>query len=153
MLKPDMEIFKDGTVWGILAGIASAVGLTSLRQLNLKGEPFERTMFYLFLVSVIVSCPFAIANWQPISWHDSGLICLLGICILINNLLLTRAFQYAPASYLAPMSYLTVLFNGLLGWVLFQNSLDFITFSGGMLILAGTSLTYFLNDRQSLKPN
>jgi drug/metabolite transporter (DMT)-like permease len=148
ILKPNSNISLDGVFWGILAGIASALGLTFLRQLNLKKEPFERTMFYLFFTSTVIMSPFAALQWKPISWHDAGLLCLAGICILGNNILLTRAFYYAPGAYLAPMSYLAVLFNGLWGYLFFNKTTDLITFVCGAFVLIGASLIYFLKDKQ-----
>ena len=150
ILKPNSDISMDGIFWGLLAGIASALGLTSLRQLNLKKEPFERTMFYLFFISMVITCPFAILQWTPISWEDFGLLCLVGTCICANNVLLTRAFYHAPASYLAPMSYLIVLFDALLVYLFFQKSTNFITFVGGAFVLMGASLVYFLKDKKEI---
>ncbi|MBS0625234.1 MAG: DMT family transporter [Verrucomicrobia bacterium] len=146
ILQPNFEIFKIEAFWGVLAGVASALGLTAVRHLNLKGEPVDRTMFYLFLVSAIVSLPFALNRWVTPNWTDLGSFLLLGLSSLANNLLLTRAFRYAPVSILAPLTYSAVFFNGCLGWIFFGEKITTPTLIGCILIILGASLIYLLKE-------
>lgn len=148
ILRPDSELMKTGAIWGILAGITSAIGLTAVRRLNLKEEPVERTMFYLFLTSALVAFPFAINQWVTPTWADLGSFALLGISTFLNNILLTKAFKYAPASYIAPLSYSAILFNGFFGWIFFNKEIHFHTVLGCLLIFIGGSFVYLQKEKQ-----
>src|SRR6185295_9019600 len=45
ILNPTKEIFQEGFVIGLAAGIASAIAFAALRILNLKSEPMSRTLY------------------------------------------------------------------------------------------------------------
>ncbi len=153
ILRPNAAIIHEGALWGILTGLTSAVGLTALRQLTLKGESAIRMMFYLFLTGSVLTFPFAIANWVVPSGSEWTFLILLGVCFLLNNILLTLSFRHASASYLAPISYIAVLFNGYFGWLFFQKAIDKPTIVGSILIVIGTSLIFFLKDKREVATN
>jgi len=48
ILNPNRQIFQEGFVFGLFAGILSAIAFASLRVLNVKKEPMSRTLFYYF---------------------------------------------------------------------------------------------------------
>ncbi len=49
VLNPTKQIFQEVFVYGLFAGLLSAIAFAALRILNLKKEPMSRTLFYYFL--------------------------------------------------------------------------------------------------------
>lgn len=147
ILNPTTLIFQEGFVFGIFAGLASAVALTSLRVLNLKKEPMSRTLFYYFLFSTIFTAPFAWVYWV----HPSGVewfqVIAIGVATAIAQMLLTVAYRYGTASYLSPLGYATIIYAAISSWLIFDMPLTFRSLIGTLLIIMGGTLTYILKKK------
>ena len=79
-------------------------------------------------------------------WIDAALIASLGLYGGTGHLMLTRAFRYAAASFLSPFLYGQLIWAGLLGWVFYDHLPDLISI-GGMVVIAGSSLSIALGER------
>jgi drug/metabolite transporter (DMT)-like permease len=144
ILNPTKEMFQLGFVFGIFAGVTSAVALTSIRVLNLKKEPLSRTLFYFFSISAILSFPFAWATWippTPIEWCFAAAI---GVATALGQILLTFAYRHGTASYLSPLGYSVVVYNGLISYFVFKSPIGWRSVIGTLLIILGGTLTYLL---------
>ncbi|HSX27010.1 MAG TPA: DMT family transporter [Chlamydiales bacterium] len=147
ILNPTTQIFQIGFLFGLFAGIASGVAFCAIRMLNLKKEPMTRTLFYYFLVGMILSGPFAWVYWT----HPTGIEWLqtlgIGVATAIGQMLLTIAYRYGTASYLSPLGYSTVVYAGLISWIIFDKPLGFRSLIGTALIILGGTLTYILKKK------
>jgi drug/metabolite transporter (DMT)-like permease len=151
VLNPSKEIFQLGFVFGIFAGITSAVALTSVRRLNLKKEPLSRTLFYFFAISTILSFPFAWASWVPPSNTEWLLACGIGAATAVGQMLLTIAYRHGTASYLSPLGYAVVIYNGLISYFIFEKEMGWRSVLGTSLIVLGGMLTYVWRARGARK--
>ena len=71
----------------------------------------------------------------------------LGVYGGLGHFLFTAAFRYAPASLLAPLNYLQLLWAGLLGWLVFGHVPDVLSLLG-MAIVAGSGVLVALKTRR-----
>ena len=60
------------------------------------------------------------------------------------QLLIILAYQHATASQIAPFNYSVVIFSGLIGWVVWHTTLDWISGMGILLVCAGGILSILL---------
>ena len=89
----------------------------------------ERTIALLFYTALIGSVAFGLALpwfWSgpaPTAWQ---LVLFLGMGAVggLGHYLFTLAYRHAPASLLAPVSYLQLFWAGLLGWLVFGDVPD-----------------------------
>jgi drug/metabolite transporter (DMT)-like permease len=59
----------------------------------------------------------------------------------LGHFLFTQAHRYAPASTLAPVGYLQLVFAGLLGWVVFGHMPDALSIFGmGVIVASGAMI-------------
>ena len=147
ILQPTKQIFQLGFIYGLFAGLASALAMAALRVINLKREPMSRTLFYYFSVGTLLSLPFAWAVWvQPVEmeWIRTAGI---GIATAAGQILLTIAYRYGTASYLSPLCYFTVVFNGLILYLIFGQHLVWHSWLGTILIIGSGTLTYLLRQK------
>lgn len=147
ILNPTKEIFQQGFVFGLFAGITSAIALSAVRILNLKREPMSRTLFYYFLVGTTLSFPFALTTWVPPTPTQWIKAIGIGVATAGGQMLLTIAYRYGTASYLSPLSYVTVIYAGLISWALFQVPFGIRSLLGSLLIIFGGSVTYILRKK------
>ncbi|HSX25374.1 MAG TPA: DMT family transporter [Chlamydiales bacterium] len=154
ILNPSQAIFKGDSLFALLAAIAGAIGISAVRNLNLHQEPIERILFFFFAVGTLITLPFAYSQWLTPTPQESLLLSLVGIFALLNHLFVTRAFFYAPASYLASLSYTAILYAALFGWIFLNEPIGLRSLFGSLLIIAGGCITYFnsLRKPQGLLP-
>ncbi|MBU6447196.1 MAG: DMT family transporter, partial [Verrucomicrobia bacterium] len=147
ILNPSRHIFQEGFLFGLLAGVLSAVAFASLRILNLNREPMSRTLFYYFLFGTLFSAPFAILYWVTPTGVQWFKIIGVGLATVMAQMLLTVAYRYGTASFLSPLGYSTVIYAGLISWLLFHVPPSLRTILGTALIVVGGTLTFLLQKR------
>lgn len=151
ILNPSRAIFEIGFVFGLFAGISSAVALCAVRVLNLKREPMSRTLFYFFSTSAVLTFPFAWASWTSPQFHEWMQMLGISLTTVVGQILLTIAYRYGTASYLSPLGYATVIYAGVISYFLFDIQLNLRTLIGTILIVGGGTATYLLKKKpQSL---
>jgi drug/metabolite transporter (DMT)-like permease len=144
ILNPSRQIFQEGFLFGLCAGLVSAVAFAALRVLNLKKEPMSRTLFYYFFIGTLITAPFALVYWvhpTPLQWLKMGGV---GVATVIAQMLLTIAYRYGTASYLSPLGYTTVIYAGISSWIIFGIPPTIRSIVGIVLIIIGGILTFVL---------
>ena len=144
ILNPSRQIFQLGFVYGLFAGIASAIALCAVRVLNIRKEPMSRTLFYYFSFGALLTFPFAWAAWDIPSNIEWLMMMGVGLATAIGQILLTVSYRYGTAAYLSPLGYSTVVYEGLISWVIFDQPLTLRSLIGTALIIIGGIVTYIL---------
>ena len=62
----------------------------------------------------------------------------------VAQLLIILAYQHATASQIAPFNYSVVIFSGLIGWIVWHNTLDWVSGVGILLVCVGGILSILL---------
>ena len=72
--------------------------------------------------------------------------CLIGVGVFMAaaQLLIILAYQHATASQIAPFNYSVVIFSGLIGWIVWHNTLDWVSGVGIVLVCVGGILSILL---------
>ena len=128
----------------------------------------ERTITLLFYTALIG----AVCLGVTLPWHWDGespgivtilLFLSIGVTGGTGHFLYTKAFRHAPASMIAPINYLQLLWSGILGWIIFDHVPDkfsilgmcIVALSGGLIALKSISPKVFsLNSvKQFLRRN
>ncbi len=146
VLRPGSGLMTGAAFVGLLAGLLSAVAQTGIRRLTLT-EPTVRIVIYFAMMGTSVSAlalPFVWVTPLPGTWL---IIVLLGLSATTGQLLLTKAYSYAPASQIGGFVYSGVLFAALMDWL----RLDIVPsphfFAGALLVIASGALMFRLVSR------
>lgn len=120
------------------AGFAAAYNLLS-RSLS-RSETTHALVFNTATVGVVVFTVLSLRD-LPMAlpgWRDTGLMLLLGLLMTAGHMLFTAAFREAPASLLAPVTYVQIFWAGGFGWLIFDHMPDGLTQVGmALVMLAG----------------
>ena len=150
--RPGGALNAQGIMWMSLAAACYAVYQIQTRQLS----PTENTLTMLFYTALVGTVSMTLA--APLYWGgptpgliDAALIASLGIYGGTGHLMLTRAFRYAPASFLSPFLYSQLIWAAILGWTFYDHLPDLLSI-GGMLVIAGSSLSIALGERLRRNP-
>lgn len=151
VLKPGTEMIHPAVLLGIASGIMLAVSLVAIRILSYT-EPTARILFYYFAFGAVVTFPFLLIHWIPLTRQEWILLIAVGIFMFLAQFFITYAFKHGKASTLAPISYTTVLWAGILGWLIWGNIPDWLSIMGMLLIVAGGIFTIVMEGRMSSSP-
>ncbi len=146
VLQPGQGIITAAALLALLAGLLSAVAQTGVRQLT-KTEPTVRIVIYFALMGTCLSAlslPFVWVTPAPAIWL---VIVLLGFSASSGQLLMTKAYSYAPASQIGGFVYTGVIFAALLDWLRSGRTPPPHFFAGALLVMAAGALMFRLASR------
>lgn len=132
--------------WGVTlcfvnAGCATAYSL--MTRLLSRTETTNALLFNTAGVGVAVFAVMSIGQWHgPMPGPlDMALMGLLGVLMTAGHFLFTAANREAPASMLAPVTYLQLFWSGGLGWLIFGHIPDGWSLVGmGLVMVAGAAV-------------
>lgn len=146
VLQPGRGIITAAAVLGLLAGLLSAVAQTGVRQLT-KTEPTVRIVIYFAIMGTSISAlglPLVWVTPAPAIWL---VIVLLGLSATTGQLLMTKAYSYAPASQIGGFVYTGVIFAALMDWLRLGLTPSKHFFAGATLVIAAGALMFRLASR------
>ena len=103
----------------------------------------------LTITSTLALTPFAIANWQTPSLHETLFLSLTAFFATSGHYALTRAFKAAPLTVTQPFAFLQLVWAALLGMAMFGEPFDPWVIAGGGVIVA--SVTYIAHREATAK--
>jgi drug/metabolite transporter (DMT)-like permease len=148
MLKPSPAMFGIISLVGILCGIMQGISVVALRKLTVT-EPVFRILFYYFLVGTLVTSFFLIKYWKPLTLKDLIFLLAVGLSTYLAQKFITISLRYAHATTLAPITYVSILFSGFFGWLIWHEVPEKITLLGMVLVISGCLLTLLFNQKAS----
>jgi drug/metabolite transporter (DMT)-like permease len=142
IMRPGAGLNPTGVALALVnAGFAAAYALLS-RTLA-KTETTPALLFYTALVGVLAFG--AALLWNGLGPLPVGIDWLyllnLGALATIGHVLFTSAYREAPASLLAPVNYMHLVWAGILGWLVFGHMPDALSMLGmGLVAAAGVAV-------------
>lgn len=142
ILRPGGNLDPLGMVFALLNASCATVFHLMTRALSRT----ESAIAMLFYVTLIGAGFFAISavpylDGLAIERTDFLLMLAFGGTATLGHFLFAAAYREAPASLIAPVNYLHLVWAGLLGWAVFGHVPDAITMAGmGLVIFAGVAI-------------
>lgn len=134
IIRPGLGGMNTGSLLALAAGTSLALYFLMTRRIA-GSAPALVTTFHTMLIGTVVASVLAAMVWV---WPDGGqwlLFVALGLTAALGHYLITRAYDFAEASLLAPLAYTEMITSVALGWWFFGDFPDFWTFVGvGILI-------------------
>jgi drug/metabolite transporter (DMT)-like permease len=141
IIRPGGGLFHPVALLALGAAISFSVYQIITRKLN-HTDSSSTTNFISGLISALVTSLLLPFFWKTPTLYFALLMVLLGISALVSHLLMTKAYQHAKPSTLAPFSYTQLLFAGLIGYIFFNHLPDFMGLVGMLVIVAGGLLVF-----------
>ena len=128
--------------WAVVLPLTTATVFAfyhiATRLLAGTDDPMTTILWSSFVGTAISTACLPFVWTPPDLWGWVGLIAI-GALGASGHLSFIHAFSHAPPSFLAPLTYLGLIWATLLGWILFDHLPDGPTFLG-MAIIAGSGL-------------
>jgi len=135
IIKPTvigMDLFP--AVLGFLGGMGAGAAYTMVRYLSERGEkgPFIVCFFSGF--SCLVTLPFLIFSFYPMTIWQLAILLLAGLCAAGGQFTITAAYSYAPAREISVYDYSQIVFSAVLGYCVFGQIPDVLSWLGYLII-------------------
>jgi drug/metabolite transporter (DMT)-like permease len=141
IVRPGGSMFHPVALLALGAALSFSVYQIITRKLN-HTDRSSTTNFISGLISALVTSVLLPFFWKTPTLYFALLMVILGVSALVSHLWMTKAYQHAKPSTLAPFSYTQLLFAGLIGYVFFNQIPDFIGLVGMLVIVAGGLLVF-----------
>ena len=138
----------------LVAALSFSFYLLITRYVAQGEEPVSMQFFAGIFGAIVMSVALVIGEWSGwevlrVSWPGGvewGLLIALGMIGTVGHLLIVYAFQRAPATVLAPFQYLEIIGATVLGFFVFGDFPDLLTWLGVGIII-GAGLYVFRRER------
>ena len=121
-------------VLGALGGMGAGIAYTFVRKLGSMGENSRRIIFWFSAFSCVLTLPFLIFAYEPMSIKQTVYLILAGVGACIGQMGITKAYILAPAKEISVYDYTQVLFSAALGFIIFGDIPDVYSIIGYILI-------------------
>ena len=142
--------FADPTVLLLLASSAAyALYQIATRYVAAFDGPATGIVLAALLGSLATTAVQPFIFVMPQSLLDLGMLLSLGCFGGLGHFLVIKAFEAAPASVIAPLGYVELLGTATLGYLIFANFPDSLTWAGAVIIIA-SGLYIAMRERKRL---
>ncbi len=133
ILRPGTGLFTGAGGVGLMAGMFAAVSMVTIRRMG-GTEPATRIVFYFAVFGTLISFLPLLWYWQPLDLREGLLLAAVGLTATLGQLLITKGYTLAPAAQVGPFTYAAVVFAGLIGWALWDETPGLISVAGMTLV-------------------
>ncbi|TVQ56493.1 MAG: DMT family transporter [Rhodobacteraceae bacterium] len=150
IVRPGAAAFQPAALLPLLCALCFAGYSVSTRFLG-RTEDWRTTFLYTAGLGAVLA-----TLWLPLVWttptpSDAALMVLLGLLGAAGQLMFIFAYTLAPASAVAPLTYVGLVFAGLFGWTFFDDIPDGFTLAGAAVIV-GSGLYVWRRERLGSAP-
>jgi drug/metabolite transporter (DMT)-like permease len=135
ILRPGTSAFHAAAVFPLVSALCWALTLIMTRMLSGRDRA-TTTMIYASISGFCIISALVPLVWVAPTWHDVMFGILVGVASTAGQWIVVLAFRYAGASVLAPFSYVQLLWNSFLGFIVFGEVPGVWTVTGAAFIVA-----------------
>jgi drug/metabolite transporter (DMT)-like permease len=138
IIRPGADVTVIPALIGLYGGFGAGTAYVFVRKLGSKGERTPIIVMCFSLFSCIVTFPFLIFDYHPMSSKQWLFLILAGLSASLGQFSITTAYKYAPAKEISVFDYTQVIFAGLLG-IIFLGETPVPLSIIGYIIIIGTA--------------
>lgn len=153
VLKPSLSnVELLPSLAGLVGGICAGGAYTCVRHMGNKGENGRFTVFFFSLFSVLVTSPYLIFNYHPMTTKQFIYLILVGVCAAGGQFGITFAYTFAPSREISVYDYSNIVFTAIEGYLFLGQGIPDIYSIFGYLIICGMAVwMFFYNNKKPRK--
>lgn len=135
VVKPSFQMQSVYALIGVLGGLGAGTAYTFVRKLGKEGVPGPVIVLCFSVFSCLVSLPFLVTGFVPMTSGQLVFLLLAGISAAGGQFCITKAYTKAPAKEISVFDYTQVIFAALLGLVFLGQLPDILSIIGYAVII------------------
>lgn len=132
---------------GFVGGVAAGAAYTCLRRATSHGTPGPVVVLCFSVFSCLVLLPLSLGDFVMPTARQLVLLLLCGLSAAGGQFAITTAYTYAPAKEISVYDYFQVLFSAIIGFFLFDQVPDALSFLGYALIIAMAVMNFIYHNK------
>lgn len=140
IIHPTEGIFQHpGDLIGLMAGISLALAYTFIKLLT-PYDPNIRIVFYFFFLATLLQIPFLFIVGDPPHSKEIAYAMLAGVALLLAQWFIVEAYSNAEASKVGVFQYTTIVWVGVIDWLLWGIIPGISEIVGAILVIAAGAI-------------
>ncbi len=136
IVKPTSGLASLPALVGLLSGFGAGTAYSFLRKATGKGERGTVIVFCFSVFSALVTLPYMIFAYHPMTFRQWGLLTLAGFCAMVGQFAITAAYSLAPAKVISVFDYSQVMFASIWGILFLGEVPDHLSIIGYVIVIA-----------------
>lgn len=145
VIKPSFQFTSVYGLIGLLGGLGAGVAYTFVRKLGKQGERGPVIVMCFSTFSCLVTVPFLILNYVPMSMEQWIFLLLAGAAATGGQLSITKAYTKAPAKEISVFDYSQIVFAAFLGFLFLHEIPDCYSIIGYVIIIGIAVFKWWYN--------
>ena len=138
LLRPGTAVFEPVALLALASGAIHGAYLIVTRKLAGTAPPLV-TIGYSAIIGGAAMSVWVLPSWTPPEPQQVGLMVALGAAAAVGQYLVAKAFDYAPAAWLAPVGFAEIVTATVVGFAFFGDLPDMVAWVG-VAIVVGSGL-------------
>lgn len=134
---------------GVCGGLSAGIAYTYVRKLGRQGERGPLIVFVFSAFSCLVSLPFLLADYAPMTALQLLTLLGAGLAAAGGQFSITAAYCHAPAREISVYDYSQVIFSAVLGFFLFGDVPDRWSVLGYIILCSMAVLNFWQSSREA----
>ena len=135
VMKPSFSFEAFPAFMGFLGGLGAGLAYACVRKLTTNGFKSNLIIFYFSLFSCVVTLPWLIFDFTPMSPQQWLYLILAGLSASGGQYFITTAYSKAPAKEISIYDYSQIIFTTILSLIVFGDLPDALSFVGYTIII------------------
>ncbi len=133
---------------GFLGGMGAGAAYTFVRYMKQRGEKSSLIVFCFSVFSCLVTLPFLIAGYEPMTAAQTFTLILAGLFAAGGQFAITGAYSFTPAKEVSVFDYSQVIFSAVTGFFLFEQIPVPLSIIGYVIIISSAVWTFIQNNKK-----
>ena len=131
---------------GIAGALSAGMAYNSIRKLKDSDHPLV-IIFYFPMVTIPITGAYLLFNWVTPTLFELGILIGIGVATQFAQYFMTRAYQSDTLSKISSIQYIGIIFALGAGYMLFDESYDFSSSLGIVVIVLAVILNVWYKNR------
>lgn len=136
VMRPSFSFDALPAFLGFIGGLCAGLAYTYVRKLSQNNFKGPLIIFYFSLFSCVVTFPWLIFNFTPMSPVQWLYLILAGLSAGGGQFFITAAYSKAPAKEISVYDYSQIIFTTILSIIVFNELPDLLSFAGYFIIIS-----------------
>lgn len=134
IVKPGFSLTFLPALIGLAGACSSGIAYNLVRKLARTDHPLH-IILYLPALSIPLATPATLLNFVPPTYFDIVLLILIGLLTFTAQIFLTRSLKLEQAARATNVSYVSIVFSAVFGFLFWNEVPDLFTLFGALLVL------------------
>ena len=147
IIRPTANLSVLPALIGFYGGFGAGTAYVFVRRLGKKGERTSVIVMCFSLFSCIVTAPFFILDYHPMTRKQLLCLIMAGAAATLGQFAITTAYKYAPAKEISVFDYTQVIFAAIWGFLVFEEVPVLLSVIGYISIIGTAVARWYMNLR------